>query len=67
MFLIGMRGFDALVLQEKLLFQPISLKSKLIHQKGQTWDHMIISILFVNEHHKYVLFTGIHGIDALVL
>ena len=32
--LIGMHGFDALVLQEKLLIPPFSSKSKFIHQMG---------------------------------
>ena len=33
---IGIHGFDALVLEDKLLFPPFSLESKFIHQTGQT-------------------------------
>ena len=65
--LIGMHDFDALVLQEKLLFPPFSLKSRFIHQKGQTWILIIISIFFVIGHDKHVFFIGIHGFDALFL
>ena len=47
---IGIHGFDALVLQEKLFFPPFSLESKFIHQVRQTWILIIISTLMVIVH-----------------
>ena len=66
-FLIVIHSFDALVLQEKLLFLSFSLESKFVHQMLQTWILKTISILFVIGHYKLVLIVWIHGFQALVL
>ena len=47
---IGIRGFNALFLQEKLFFLSFSIKSKFIHQMAWIWILMIIFILFVIRH-----------------
>ena len=65
--LIRIHSFDALLLQEKLLFLPFFLESKFIHQMGQAWIHMIIYVLFVIRHYKNILLNCIHDFDALVL
>ena len=64
---IGIHGFDALVLQEKLFFLPFSLESKFIHQVRQTWILVIISILMVIGHILHILVMGMHSFDAMDL
>ena len=66
-FHVWVHDFDALVSHEMLFFSPFFLKSNFITQIGQTWILIIISILLVTAHYKYILFIGIHGSDALVL
>ena len=45
--LIGVQDFNALDLQEKLFFPPLSLKLMFAHEIRQTWILIIISFLFV--------------------
>ena len=63
---IVIHDIDALFSQENLFFPPFSLKSKFIHQITQTLILVIISILFMIGHHKYVFLIAIHNINALV-
>ena len=57
---------DALDLQQKLFFPPLSLQLLFICQMRQTWILIIISIFFVIRHYNHVLLIGIHDIGALV-
>ena len=63
---IGIHDMDALDLQEKLFFPPISLLLKFICELRQTWILVIISILFSIRHYNHVHLFGIHDIDALI-
>ena len=65
-FLIGIHDIGALVLREKF-FPFFALETKFIHQIKQMQKLIILSILFVIGHFKYVLLIWIHGIDAWVL
>ena len=66
-FLIWMYSFDALALQELPFFPPFSFKSKFIPRIRQTQILIIISILLVTGHYKYVLLIWIHDFYALLL
>ena len=60
----GIRDIDALDLQEKLIFPPFPLKSKLICESRQTLILIINSISLVIGHYNHDLHIGMHDIDA---
>ena len=62
---MGIHGFDALVLQEKLFFPSFSLESKFVHQMGETWILLMISTLMVIVHSEHIFVIGMHDFAAL--